>query len=173
MKTKFVLLSIVLLLLSTNVFAQKQTAAAFVESFYRFHRARSGIFNAIEVNAHRRWFTAELNRLFQNELKREKEFLKQNPTDKPHFGDGFPFLPYEECSKDGKSVKNVLQVGPEIILEDHAIVEFRIFQPKACGGELTDTYKIELVKNNRGWLINDWIYADGERLSDDLKRAEY
>jgi hypothetical protein len=173
MKTKIFFLSVVLLLLSANAFAQKQTAAAQVEAFYKFHRARSGIFNAGEVGAHKRWLTAELNRLFQNELKREKEFLKQNPTDKPHFGDGFPFLPYEECSKDGKGFKNVLKVGSETIRKSIAIVEVKIFQPKACGGELTDTYKVELVKNKGVWLINDWIYGDGKRLSEDLKRAEY
>src|SRR5688500_2902826 len=102
MKTKIGFLSIILLLLSVNVFAQIQTAAGFVESFYKFHRSRSGIFDEREVNAHRRWLTAKLNNLFQNELRREREYLKQNPTNKPHFGDGFPFLPYEECSINGK-----------------------------------------------------------------------
>jgi hypothetical protein len=173
MKTKIFFLSIILLLLSANVFAQKQAAAAQVEAFYKFHRAGSGVFNARGVNSHKRWFTAELNRLFQNELKREKEFLKQNPTDKPHFGDGFPFLPYEECSSGGKLVKNVLKIGPETIRKGVAVVEVKIFQPKQCGGELTDTYKVELVKIKSVWLINDWIYSDGKRLSEDLKRSEY
>jgi len=173
MKNKFIFLAVLLLLFSADVFAQKQSAAAFVRSFYEFHRARSGAFNAGEVNSRKKWFTAELNRLFQSELKREKEYLKQNPTDKPHFGDGFPFLPYEECSKDGKGFKNVLKTGTETIRKSLTIVEVKIFQPKACGGELTATYKVELVKIKNGWLINDWIYDDGKRLSDDLKRAEY
>jgi len=173
MKTKIIFLSVILMFLSANVFAQKQTATAIVESFYKFHRARSRAFKASEVNLHKKWFTAELNRLFANELKREKEYLKQNPTDKPHFGDGFPFLPFEECSSGGKLVKNVLKIGTETIRKSIAIVEVKIYQPKQCGGELSETYKVEL-KNIKGvWLIDDWIYSDGERLTEDLKRAEY
>ena len=173
MKTKIFFLSIVFLLFSANAFAQKQSAAAFVQAFYKFHRARSGVFKASEVNAHKRWFTAQLNNLFQNELQREREYLKQNPTNKPHFGDGFPFLPFEECSNGGKSVKNDLKLGAVTTNSDKTLVEVMFHQPKACGGELIHAYKVELVKSKSGWLINDWIYDDGERLSDDLKRAEY
>ncbi|HVE58672.1 MAG TPA: hypothetical protein VNB22_17700 [Pyrinomonadaceae bacterium] len=173
MKTRIIFLSFILLVLSANVFAQKQSAAAQVESFYKFHRARPDIFKASEVNLYKKWFTAELIRLFANELKREKEYLKQNPTDKPHFGDGFPFLPFEECSSGGKLVKNVLKTGAETIRKSVAIVEVQIYQPKQCGGELIETYKIELIQSKGVWLINDWIYADGKRLTADLKRAEY
>lgn len=173
MKTKLVFLSVILLLFSAGVFAQKQKASEFVESFYKFHRARSGVFNATEVGAHKRWFSTELNALFQNELRREKEFLKQNPTDKPHFGDGFPFVPYEECSSNGKIVKNVIKTA---LLKDYkgtSTVEVKFYQPKACGGELIETYKVELMMNKKGWLIDDWIFGDGKRLSEELKRAEY
>lgn len=162
-----------LLLCSTNIFAQKQTASAFVEAFYKFHRARSGIFNAAEVGAHKKWFSSELNELFQNELKREKEFLKQNPTDKPHFGDGFPFTPYEECSSNGKGVKNVIKTALLKEFKGDSTVEVKFYQPKVCGGELIETYKVELRMNKNGWLIYDWIYPDGKRLTDDLKRTEY
>src|SRR5215204_1222763 len=103
MKTKIFFLSIILLLFSATVFAQKQSASAVVESFYKFHRARERTFNAGEVNLHKKWFTAELNRLFQNELKREKEYLKKNPGNKPFFGDGFALTPLEECTSGGKS----------------------------------------------------------------------
>ena len=75
-------------LLSANIFAQKQSASAALEPFYKFYRARSGIFNAKEV---------DLYKLFQNELKCKKEYLKQNPTDKLFYGDGFPFQPLDEC----------------------------------------------------------------------------
>ena len=80
--------TIILLLLSVNVFAQKQSASAVVGAFYKFHWIRSGIFNAKEV---------DLYKLFQNELKCKKEYLKQNPTDKLFYGDGFPFQPLDEC----------------------------------------------------------------------------
>ena len=173
MKTKIIFLSIILLLLSANIFAQKQSAAAAVGAFYKFYRARSGIFNAREVNLYKKWFSADLNKLFQNELTREKEYLKQNPTDKPFFGDGFPFQPLDECVKSGKSYKNIYQIGTETVRKSIAIVEVKFYNPKPCGGELVETYKIELVNSKGGWLINDWIYADGKRLTEDLKRAEY
>jgi hypothetical protein len=175
MKTKIFFLSIILVALSANVFAQKQSAAAFVESFYKFHRARSKTFNAIEVYARRRWFTPELNRLFLNELKREKEFSKQNPDDKPHFGDGFPFAPIEECYKNGKYINNVLKLGAVTTRGNKTVIEARFYYPKACSaaGELSRTEKIELVKSKGVWLIGDLIYSDGSRLTEDLKRAEY
>ena len=173
MKTKTIFALILLAMLAANVFAQKQNASAVVGAFYKFHQTRSGAFKASEFNLHKKWFSASLNKLFQNELKREKEFLKQNPTDKPHFGDGFPFFPFEDCSSGGKLVKNVLKTGAETIRKSIAIVEVKIYQPKQCGGELSETYQVEL-KNIKGvWLISDWIYADGKRLSEDLKRTEY
>ena len=173
MRTKIFFLSIILILPLANVFAQERSEVAFVESFYKFHRARMRVFNAREVELHKKWFSPELNKLFQNELKREKEFLQKNPTDKPHFGDGFPFAPYEACSSNGKNVKNVTKIAPQKNYKGTATVEVKFYQPKVCGGELIETYIVELMWNANGWLIYDWIYADGERLTDDLKRTEY
>lgn len=173
MKTKIFFLSITLFLISGNIFAQKQTAPAFVESFYKFHQTRSGIFNANEVNLHKKWFSAELNKLFQNELNREKEFLKKNPTDKPFFGDGFPFKPYDECLSGGKSVKNDIKIGKSSDNGDKTLVEVMFYEPKECGGGLTAAYKVELIKTPKSWQINDWIYPDNKRLTEDLKRTEY
>jgi hypothetical protein len=173
MKLKTVFLSIVLVLLSTNAFAQKQDAAAIVQSFYKFHLSRSGVFDAGEVKARQKWFSTDLNKLFQTELQREKEYLKANPTDKPHFGDGFPFQPYEECSKDGKSYKNTYNIGARTVEKDKATVEVKFYMPKECGGDLIETYKVELLKSKSNWLINNWLYADGTTLSQDLKRTDY
>lgn len=179
MKTKIFFLSIILLLLSSSIFAQKQSAAAFVESFYEFHRARSGGFNAEELDAHKKWFAAELYKLFQNELKREAEYLKENPTDKPYFGDGLPFTALEECYVEGKEVKNVLKIGKISSKENKTLVEVKFYQPKACEGYFIHAYQIELVKNEKSWLINDLIYLNDEtmseegRLTEDLKREKY
>ena len=173
MKNKIIFLPVVLLVFSASVFAQEQSSSEYVESFYKFHRARERTFNAGEVNLHKKWFTAELNRLFQNELKREKEYLKKNPGNKPFFGDGFSLMPLEECTSGGKLSKNVLKVGSETIRKSVAIVEVKFSEPKPCGGALIETYKVELVKSDGVWLINDWIYGDGERLSGDLKRTKY
>ena len=152
---------------------RKQSASAVVQSFYKFHRARSGIFNSSEVNLRKKWFSGDLNKLFVNELKREKEFLKANPTDKPHLGDGFPFQPYDECARTGKAIKNPYKIGAAAVNGNKAIVEVKFYNPKACGGELIETYKVELVKSKGIWLINDWLYSDGKTLTEDLKRTDY
>lgn len=167
MKTKIFFLSIILLILSGNIFAQKQSASAFVESFYEFHRARLGGFNAEELNAHKKWFTVELYKLFQNELKREAEYLKENPTDKPYFGDGLPFVPLEECYVEGKEIKNILKIGKNSGKENKMLAEVKFFQPKVCEGYFIHAYKIELVKNESSWLINDLIYLNDETMSEE------
>jgi hypothetical protein len=173
MKIKIIFLSFIVVLLSTNASAQKQDASSVVQSFYKFHLARSGAFDAGEVKARQRWFSGDLNKLFQTELRREKEYLKANPNDKPHFGDGFPFQPYEECSKDGKSYKNTYNVGTAKVEGNKATVEVKFYMPKQCGGDLIDTYKVELLKSKTNWLINDLLYADKTTLTEDLKRADY
>lgn len=173
MKTKLIFLLIIFLMLSGGMFAQTYSASDFVRSFYKFHRARSGDFNSSEVNAHRKWFSNELYELFQNELKREKEYLKQNPTNKPFFGDGFSFTPYEECYQNGKEIKNVLKIGSVAANADKTLVEVNFYYPKVCGGEMTASYQVELIKNKGVWVINDLIYSDGSTLILDLKRIEY
>lgn len=174
MKTKIFFLSIILLLLSSSIFAQKQNAAEFVESFYEFHRARSGSFSAEELEAHKKWLTSELYKLFQYELKREMEYLKDNPTNKPYFGDGFPFAPLEECYVKGNEIKNILKIGETTIKGDKTIVEVKFYYPKACDGSFIHAYQVEVTKNNGDWQINDFIYLDSnERLTDDLKREKY
>lgn len=173
MKIKTIFLFIVLVLLWSEAFAQKQDAAAFVESFYKFHLSRSGAVDAGEIKARQKWFSSGLNKLFQTELQRGKAYLKANPTDKPHFGDGFPFQPYEECSKNGKSYKNTYKVGAPKSQGNKATIEVKFYMPKQCGGDLIDTYKVELVKNKAIWLINDWLYADATTLTEDLRRTDY
>ena len=173
MKTKIIFLPIILLLLSSGVFAQKQDASAVVQSFYKFHLSGSGIFNANELKVRKKWFTDDLNKLFQTELQREKEYLKANPTDKPHFGDGFPFQPYEECDSAGKLIKNTYQVETATVKGEKATVEVKFYQPKECGGDLIDAYKVELVKTKGKWLIDDWLYSDAKTLTEDLKRTNY
>ncbi len=173
MKIKIIFLSIILVLLSMGIFAQKQGAAAVVQSFYKFHLSRSGIFNANEVKARKKWFTNDLNKLFQTELQCEKEYLKANPTDKPHFGDGFPFQSLDECESAGKLIKNTYQVGAATVKAEKAKVEVKFYSPKECGGNLIDTYKAELVKSKGKWLIDDWLYSDAKTLTEDLKRTNY
>lgn len=173
MKIKITFLSILVVLLSTSIFAQKQDATATVEAFYKFHLSRPGIFKDSEVKAYRRWFSDDLNKLFQTELQREKEYLKKNPTDKPHFGDGFPFQALDECDSSGKLIKNAYTISQATMKENRATVEVRFSQPKECGGALIDVYKVELINAKGKWLIDDWLYSDAKTLTEDLKRTEY
>lgn len=173
MKIKIIFFSIILLFFSASIHAQKPDASAAVQSFYKFHLSGSGIFNANEVKARKKFFTDNLNKLFQTELQREKEYLKVNPTDKPHFGDGFPFQSLDECESAGKLIKNTYTVGAAAIKGERATVEVKFYQPKECGGDLIDTYKVELGKSRDKWLIDDWLYSDAKTLTEDLKRTNY
>ncbi len=173
MKTKIIFLSIILLTLLTSIYAQKQDATATVQEFYKFHLSRPGIFKESEVKAYRKYFTDNLNRLFQTELQREKEYLKANPTDKPHFGDGFPFQPFDECESAGKLIKSTYTVGAAAVKGERATVEVKFSPPKECGGDLIGIYKVELVKSKGKWLIDDWLYSDAKTLTEELKRTNY
>ncbi len=160
-------------LLSGGVFAQKQNATETVKSFYKFHLLRSGVFSLPEVKLRKRWLTAELYKYFLLEIKREDEFTRKNPSDKPHFGDGFPFQPFEECVIDEKLFRNLYQVNEIFSEPNKAMVEIKFSQPKECGKAVIATYKVELLKTRNIWLINDWIYPPGNRLSEELKRKNY
>ena len=72
-----------------------------------------------------------------------------------------------------KEIKNVLKLGTIESSENKTVIEVKFYYPKTCGGELTRAHKIELVKSKGVWFINDLIYSDGSRLTEDLKRAEY
>jgi hypothetical protein len=173
-KHRFLLAFSLIFIFSGFTFAQsKADAKSTVEKFYKFYRTRNGVVSTHEINFIKPWFTTELTKLFQNEIKREAEFTKKNTTDKPHFGDGFPFNPYDECVINDKVILNNIETGETELDANKAIVEVMFTQPKECGGNTVDTYKIELLKDKNRWLINDWIYSDETKLTDDLKRKDY
>ncbi len=159
-----------------STFAFSQTSAdakSTVEKFYKFYRTRNGVVSTHELNLIKPWFTTDLTKLFQNEIKREAEYLKKHSDDKPHFGDGFPFNPYEECVTENKIILNTIEIGEIKLDANKAMVEVKFSTPKECGEGEIDIYKIELLKNKNRWLINDWIYSDETKLTDDLKRKDY
>lgn len=165
-------------LISATVFAQTENeASSTVEKFYKFHRTRSGIISTHELNLRKGWFSAELTNLFRYEIKREDEFVRKNHDEKPYFGDGFPFQPFEECVVNNKIILNKLEIGITEIKANKAIVEVKFFIPKECETEvkekLLETYKVELIKAKNRWLISDWIFSDNQRLTDILKREKY
>ena len=106
---------------------------AAVAAFYRFDTANSQVFNRKNINARKRWFAAELYKLLINELAREKEFLKANPNDKPHYGDGLPFRPLDEvCELNGKKYRRTITYGQVTVKGDLANVDVHFKYPKAC-----------------------------------------
>lgn len=169
-----------MLILSVNGLGFAQTevdAKSTIEKFYKFQRTRNGQLSTHELNLLKGWFTVELVRLFRYEIKREDEFIRKNHNEKPYFGDGFPFAPYEECVIGEKIILNQLEIGKVKLEANKAIVEVNFLIPKECENQvndkLLDTYKIELLKSKSRWLINDWIYNDGKRLTEILKREKY
>ncbi len=168
----FILSITAIILMNISIIAQTNPKLT-VEKFYQFHNSRNGVLSLHELKLHKRFFTNELYKLFLNELKREDEFIRKNHTDKPHFGDGLPFKPFEECVVDEKIHRNTYEVKEISVESNVAIAEVIFSQPKQCDGELIDTYKIELTKSKNNWLINDWIFSDETKLSDDLKRKDY
>jgi hypothetical protein len=173
MKKQLLFLSLAIAALTGGIFAQTNTPAAAVTSFYKFDRSHSQIFNRRAIDARKKWFSDSLYKLFLNELKREKEYLKQNPTDKPHFGDGLPFQPLDEtCEANGKTYRYSYKIVPGIVNKRSATVSVRFSYPKQCSIDPM-TYKFKLIKSGSAWLINDVEYPDDATLIEDLKRPVY
>ncbi len=169
---KFKALILTIALLAGTALAQKSGPVQTVRSFYTFNNARNQAFDQKGLNVRKSWFSPALTRLFENELRRERDYLKKNPTDKPHF-DAFPFVPEDECYRMGKFYPDRLVFGAGKTSANRSTVSVKFYLSKVCGGDFVTTYKVEVKKVNGRWLIDDWIYDDGSRLTDDLKRAEY
>ena len=176
MKISRLMLSIAIVAaLSVCAAAQQNTPKATIEAFYKFDRANSQAFNRANLDARKAWFSPELYKLFENELKREAEYLKANPSEKPFFGDGMPFQPLDEACKVGTTeVRRGLVVKQEFQRTAHAAVTATFAYPKTCkeGGEPV-VYTIGLVKSNGRWVIDDVNYGEDTSLKQRLQRKEY
>ena len=169
---RIVLFAAVVCLLAFSAAAQSTPKSA-VEAFYKFDGSHSQTFNRRNIEARKRWFTDVLQLQFQNELRRQREYLRQNPTDKPHFGDGLPFRPLDETCRVGRrSFGYSLTVGRTSARGASATVPVTFSYPKSCGLPST-IYSIRLRRVNRLWLINDLEYPDGDTLLADLMRPNY
>jgi hypothetical protein len=147
---------------------------AAVAAFYRFDAANSQVFNSANIDARKRWLSAELYKLLINELAREKEFLKANPTDKPHFGDGLPFRPLDEvCELNGKKHRRTISYGQITAKGGLANVDVYFKYPKACN--IPDIlYAVNMSIENSRWVIGDIRYiSDNTSLVEDLNRTAY
>lgn len=168
MKIKIIILSILLILFTGNIFAQKQTtAAAAVKSFYRFHLSHQDVFDEREVSLRRRFFTPKLQRLFDAELRRQRNYSKKHPNDKPYF-EGLSFQPIEFC-------KNDYRVGAAQTTRQNASVKVNfIYGKSSCKANdgTRISYQILLSKISEKWLIDDVVYDDGTTLSKAFEQAK-
>ena len=173
MKNLLLLAVLLVLLLSSNVVSQTNTPEANLAAFIKFSRSMRQDFNKQGVEARKRWFSAALYRLFLNELKRQNEYLKKNPSDMPYFGDGVPFQPIDETCEAGKrSYRYSYTVGKGVVVGEAATVPITFAYPAACKIPPT-VYKFKMIKSSSGWLVDDVDYGDGKTLVADLNRAEY
>ena len=153
---------------------QTGSPTAAVKAFYAFDRSHSKIFSRRTIDARRGWFSNELYKLFLNEIKREAAYLKKNPTDKPYFGDGFPFQPYDEACKVGRrSLHKTLKIDPAFEKGDRAAVTATFAFPAPCKDPDATTYTIGLVKVRGRWLIDDVNFGEDRSLKQDLNRKDY
>ena len=161
--------------LSALTLAQQSTPKSAVESFYSFDRSHSQVFNRQNVDARRRWFSPELYGLFRTELRREAAYLKSNPYDKPYFGDGMPFQPYDEICRAGMlQLRRSIVVRQEFRRGDRAAATAKFVYPRACkdGGEPI-VYTIGLRRKNGRWAIDDVNYGEDTSLKQRLRREVY
>ena len=153
--------------------AAQSTPRSVVESFYKYDGTHSQTFNRNNIGARKRWFTDVLQLQFQNELRREREYLRGNPTDKPHFGDGLPFRPLDETCRAGRrTYRYSVSIGAASARASNATVPVIFSYPKSCNIPSTK-YAVRLRRVNRVWLINDLEYPDGSTLLADLMRPSY
>jgi hypothetical protein len=168
------LATMMLAVLVLNSFGQTTTPLEAVNSFYKFDRANSQIFNRANIDARRNWFSSELYSLFQKELKREAAYLKKHPTDKPYFGDGLPFQPLDETCKAGrKTVHKALSTSHGTQSDKKATILASFAFPKPCKDPDNTVYTIVLIRTKAGWVIDDVLYEDNHSLKADLNRKEY
>ena len=167
MKTKIFFLSIILLLVPANVFAQSRDASAAVKEFYGFHLKNQDVLNAPEISRRRRFFTPRLGRLFDAELKRQTAYSKKYPDEKPYF-EGLSFTPIELCAKD-YSVEKAETSGQKATVK----VNF-VYSKSSCDANdgTKIFYTISLQKIGGKWLIDDVTYDNGETLSQAFEKAK-
>jgi hypothetical protein len=161
-----------LMLIAAGVSAQTPKGVA--ESFYKYDRSHSQIFSRASIEVRKKWFSPELYRLFLFELKRESAYLKKNPADKPFFGDGLPFRPYDEtCKLKGRNARRTVRIVRAWQKGSRAVVTANFFYPKGCTEGDSVVYTIGMVRSKTGWVIDDVNYGEDTSLKQRLNRKEY
>lgn len=167
---------LIALFLSATAAAQTGTPLAAATAFYKYDRSHPQIFNRRQIEARRQWFSDDLYRLFQYELKREAAYLKKNLSDKPFFGDGLPFQPIDETCEAGKGkTHKVLKLSQKFYKGRRGSVEATFAFPKPCPDPDRTVYTLHFVQGKRGWVIDDVSYGgeSDHTLKQDLNRKDY
>ena len=160
--------------MSAAAAAQTTGPAETLAKFFAYDRAHSIEFSLRSVEARRGWFSNELYRLLKTELKREAEYLKKNPGDKPHFGDGLPFRPLDEtCDVGRKKLHKKITFKTGQISGRTATVNAAFAFPRPCETPDKNVYVFSMKRIANRWAIDNVTYDDGSTLVGDLKRKEY
>jgi hypothetical protein len=174
MRSRLLFTSALIIAAAIVSFGQSSSPKAAVQAFYKYDTANSQIFNRSNIDARKRWLSSDLYAKFLSELEREKAFLTENPTDKPHFGDGLPFMPLDEvCQFNGREYRRSISYGQVTIKGDLANVDVYFKYPKGCN--IPDVlYAVNMSKERGRWVIDDIRYiAENTSLVEDLDRQEY
>lgn len=172
--SRSITIALLLLAISTIISAQSSGPKAAIQSFYVFDKSHSQTFNKKNIDARKKWFSTELYKLFEKELKREREYLAKYPTNKPYFGDGLPFQPLaESCEVNGKFYNRSVSYGTVTVKGEIGNVDVHFKYPKSCN--LPDIlYAVNMEKEKGRWVISDIRYFPGDTsLVEDLNRKEY
>ena len=164
------------LLLSMTAAASAQTTgpAETLAKFFAFDRKHSTEFSVQSVESRKAWFSNELYSLLKTELKREAEYLKENPGDKPHFGDGLPFRPLDEtCDVGQKKLHKRITFKSGPIRGSRAAITATFAFPRPCETPDKNVYVFSMKRIANRWTIDNVTYDDGSTLVGDLKRKEY
>lgn len=173
MKTRVISIAILVVVCAGTILPQTIGPAQTVNSFYKFSNARSALFNRKHIESRKRWYTPDLYRLFLEELTEEEAFLKQNPTEKPFFGDGLSFRPLDEpCEANGKQYRRSQRITRTEAGRNRAYVDVEFAYPKACKLEPV-VYRVHLRKLWGKWLVDDWTYSSGMTLTREMKENKY
>lgn len=171
---RIVLLIVLNLGFAVALYAQNSTPLAAAKSFYKYHRTHSTAFTKANIDARKRWFSEALYGLFLNELKREKAYLKSHPGDKPFFGEGLPFQPWDEvCTAARRKLHKQPGFKADAGDADVATVRVTFAFPSPCKTPDANEYKLEMVRSGAAWVIDNVVYDDGSNLVKDLNRKEY
>lgn len=173
MKRKLIGIAFTLLLTAITGFSQNTGPRETVEAFYKFSNARSSVFNNRHIELRKQWYTPALTRAFQAQLRKDRAYLKANPTDKPYFGDGLTFRPLDEpCEANGRSYDRRQSITRVAGGKTRHYVDVRFAYPKTCGIEAI-TYRVNLQLVGGKWLISDWTYSDGSTMTREMREQKY